>query len=488
VLPSIEALQPARAGTGAGAGPAFSDDPFARMLEQSRQATRLEARRRQERDIATANATATTPDPAAETAPGPGPGPGQAQKTAPGSAAGARKATQDTGAATVAGADDVSPDVAKDPRIASGSPGVRRNLGLDPRPTLNRVAARNAGQPAPEAGGVERRLGDMPGEDAAGPMGKAARSAMASHADGQGLNPSNRPVALPKGNTFKTTLLSVDAVARGDPGSGHPGAGAGADKDTDAGKLQLQATAPAAAWQPATPARLQAAFSDLATSGQAFADAAAFTLADPATTLERAASAVEAGFGQPMPASPGLSGDVSGAVSGVLSGVISGANPADTSTLTATATQATLQGAPGSHSFGLQLGTQVTLWLKDGIQNAQLQLNPAELGPVMVAIKLDGQAAQVSFSAEHAATRQALEQALPTLAGTLADAGFTLAGGGVFDQARQGSQPGRDEAPLGRGFGSRDGQALNGSKGAGSGTNPRTSLPPRQRGMVDLVA
>jgi len=514
-LPTIEALQPARAIPGTGAGQAFSDDPFARMLEQNRQSMRLEARRRQERDTATAAATAaaeaaaTPPAPAAE--PAPGPGPGQAPNTAPGSAAGARRATQDTATATVAGGDDVSSDAAKDARLAPGSPSVRRNLGLDTRPTSNRVAARNAGQPVAEAGGVERRLGDTPGEDAAGTIGKAAGGGMAAHVDGQGPNTIDRRVTLQRGHAVRTSRLSADAAERA---AGQP----------DAGKLQLQATGTAAVWQPAMPARLQAALGDPAASGRAFADAAVFMLADMATPPERAASAAATGFSRSMPASAGLIGDISSDVGRDLKAAISAANSneigsaigsgnnsgnssanssasthahssanrsanaADLSSPTATATQAMLQAAPGSHSFGLQLGTQVTLWLKDGIQNAQLQLNPAELGPVSVTITLDGQAAQVSFSAEQSLTRQALEQALPTLAGTLAEAGFTLAGGGVFDQARQGGQPGRDEAPLGRAFGNHDGQALNGSTGTGSGTSPGTNLPPRQRGMVDLVA
>jgi len=363
---------------------------------------------------------------------------------------------------------------------------VRRNLGLDTRSASNRVAARHAGQPVPQAASVVQRLGDTPGEDTAGMVGKAARGSQASHVDGQGPNPIDSPVALPKGRMVRTTPLSADAADRA---AGHP----------DAGKLQW----PAAAKQ-------QAAFGDLAASGHVLADAAAFALADMATPPERAGSAAETGFSRLMPASAGISGDLSGDLSGAIktaideafSGAISSAtgsaissaintaNAADTTNPMATATQATLQAAPGSHSFGLQLGTQVTMWLQDGIQNAQLQLNPAELGPVMVAITLDGQAAQVSFSAEQSLTRQALEQALPTLAGTLAEAGFTLAGGGVFDHGGQGSQPGRDEAALSRAFASRDGQGLNGSTGANPGTSPGTSasLPARQRGMVDLVA
>jgi flagellar hook-length control protein FliK len=49
----------------------------------------------------------------------------------------------------------------------------------------------------------------------------------------------------------------------------------------------------------------------------------------------------------------------------------------------------------------------------------------------------------VNMSAEHAQTRQALEQALPTLASALRENGLALTGGGVFEQPR----PPRDDAP-----------------------------------------
>ncbi len=379
-------------------------------------------------------------------------------------------------------------DPGKAPHLAPGSAGVRRNPAWEVRAPLTRVAARNAGQSGSEAGGFERRLGETPGADAAGVAGKSAIGNLAAQVDGQMLNPIDHPVALLKGRTARTTQTLADAAERA--------AGQAPTSQPDSA-------------QQATLAGLPSALGQLAADGQAQArsqlQAAAFTLADPAATPERAASTTDATLGLPLPASAalsdalngGINGGITGVITGVIGGVIGGMNTGtnpSASSLTGSAAQATLQAAPGSDGFGLQLGTQVTLWLKDGLQNAQLHLNPAELGPVKVAITLDGQAAQVSFSAEHLLTRQALEQAMPTLASTLAEAGFTLAGGGVFDQARQGGQPGRDEAAFGGAYGTQDGQALTGSTGTGTGTGTDTgtgtsaSLPPRQRGVVDLVA
>jgi flagellar hook-length control protein FliK len=73
------------------------------------------------------------------------------------------------------------------------------------------------------------------------------------------------------------------------------------------------------------------------------------------------------------------------------------------------------------------------------VEQAHLHLNPVEMGPVALKLSLDGQQVRVDMTAEHAATRQVLEQSMPALAGALRDAGFTLAGGGVFQPSDEAS-------------------------------------------------
>jgi len=81
--------------------------------------------------------------------------------------------------------------------------------------------------------------------------------------------------------------------------------------------------------------------------------------------------------------------------------------------------------------FAQTLGVQMSMFAKDGVQQAELHLNPAEMGPVSVQIVMDGTQARIDFGADVAATRHAIEAGLPELASALRDAGFTLAGGGV---------------------------------------------------------
>lgn len=158
------------------------------------------------------------------------------------------------------------------------------------------------------------------------------------------------------------------------------------------------------------------------------------------------------------------------------------ATPAGSTTASATpsARSATLEARPGTEAFAMKFSAQIAVWVREGVHEAQLQLNPADMGPVRVAILLNGAAAQVNFSAEHALTRQALEQALPTLAGSLAEAGFTLAGGGVFDQPQQSGRSGADV------------DRRNPAGGPGGvpeqHSEAQASVAVRPRGMVDLVA
>jgi len=97
-----------------------------------------------------------------------------------------------------------------------------------------------------------------------------------------------------------------------------------------------------------------------------------------------------------------------------------------------------------SPDFAAAFGLQVSLLAKDGVQQAELHLNPADLGPVSIHIALAGSEARIDFGADLAGTRHAIEQGLPELASALRDAGFTLAGGGVSQHAgeRQASDQG----------------------------------------------
>jgi flagellar hook-length control protein FliK len=84
--------------------------------------------------------------------------------------------------------------------------------------------------------------------------------------------------------------------------------------------------------------------------------------------------------------------------------------------------------------------SQVTGLAQSGVTQAQLQLNPADMGPVQVHITLQAGQASVWFGATHADTRAALEQSLPRLRELFAGAGMPLTDSGVFREPPQQQQ------------------------------------------------
>lgn len=144
-----------------------------------------------------------------------------------------------------------------------------------------------------------------------------------------------------------------------------------------------------------------------------------------------------------------------------------------------------VEAALQSNHFGPELAASVSLLAVDGVQQAELQLNPAEMGPVAVQIVVDGAQAQVSFHAVQAETRQALEQSLPDLAAALQGQGLTLAGGGVFQQAPRDTQGGNDRGGN-RDSGSRV-AGVSGGRDSGAAAAPVT-VTRRANGLLDTFA
>jgi flagellar hook-length control protein FliK len=136
---------------------------------------------------------------------------------------------------------------------------------------------------------------------------------------------------------------------------------------------------------------------------------------------------------------------------------------------------------PHSPAFAPALATQLRWLVQDGVQSAQLRLNPQEMGPVAVQIVIDGREARIDFSAEVAATRSVLEASLPVLAAALDESGLKLTGGGVHDGAasRHGT-PGQQ---------ARAGLPSSAQSGGEHAAAPASGPAPKHsRGLVDLVA
>jgi len=128
------------------------------------------------------------------------------------------------------------------------------------------------------------------------------------------------------------------------------------------------------------------------------------------------------------------------------------------------------------------IAERVTWLVREGLQGAELTLNPQELGPIRIELSMDGSAASIGFSATHAETRNAIEQALPRLREMLAGQGLHL-GGAQVDSGGQ-RRGGDSQGPrAGRG----DPSALLAAE-LSAGPDTTAARAARTAGRVDLFA
>lgn len=123
-------------------------------------------------------------------------------------------------------------------------------------------------------------------------------------------------------------------------------------------------------------------------------------------------------------------------------------NPAATPPPVQLAMQATPdQPAP----FSAETAQQVVWLAGQGIQKAEIRLNPRELGPIHVEINAHQDRIDVSFAVQHPQTVHALQQTLPHLGDMLAQQGLNLGHASVGQQApRQPQAPFAQTAASGR--------------------------------------
>ncbi|WP_025916186.1 flagellar hook-length control protein FliK [Herminiimonas sp. CN] len=106
----------------------------------------------------------------------------------------------------------------------------------------------------------------------------------------------------------------------------------------------------------------------------------------------------------------------------------------------------------GSSDWGDALGKQMVWMGNANHQVAELQLNPAGLGPLKVTLTINNHQAEALFVSAHPSVRAAVEAALPQLRTSLADNGISLGNTSVSadtqqqgafaqDQANQSGQP-----------------------------------------------
>ena len=92
--------------------------------------------------------------------------------------------------------------------------------------------------------------------------------------------------------------------------------------------------------------------------------------------------------------------------------------------------------------FAPVMNAQLVAMLRDGVQQAEIRLDPPELGSLMVRIQVQGSETQVQFHVSAAQTKDVVEQALPRLRELLAQQGMELTDGQVSHDKRGNGQSG----------------------------------------------
>ena len=122
---------------------------------------------------------------------------------------------------------------------------------------------------------------------------------------------------------------------------------------------------------------------------------------------------------------------------------VAGLNPtprlAEASTMSAATQVPAMKATPDSAEFPQEVVARVRMIQGQGQTEARINLHPAELGRLQIAITSEGDATRVAFVVDNAQAKEALEQAMPRLREFLQQAGLQLTEGSVSQQGQQDS-------------------------------------------------
>jgi flagellar hook-length control protein FliK len=133
-----------------------------------------------------------------------------------------------------------------------------------------------------------------------------------------------------------------------------------------------------------------------------------------------------------------------------------------------------------SPRFGEGFSQQVVVLAQHGVQQAQMTINPPDLGPIEVRITIQHDQASVQIAAASGLARDVIQDALPKLREMMDQSGVRLNDAGVFAQLPQRDQSAFQSQPQ------RQAWLFNAPAGQGS-MSEESSLVPRQARRVGLI-
>ncbi len=191
-----------------------------------------------------------------------------------------------------------------------------------------------------------------------------------------------------------------------------------------------------------------------------------------------AAKHVELPSNQTLPASNTAQAIASPAMPAAMAAMLTNNMPAST--------PLTITTPLGNNGWADEFSQKISWISTQQNQIAELHLNPPNLGPLDVVLKISDNQATVLFTSPHGAVRDAVENAMPKLREILADNGIMLGNATISDQSPR--DRGTDSF-MNRGSGSPGGVSGTASESAElSPAAAQTTLARRHNGMVDTYA
>lgn len=138
----------------------------------------------------------------------------------------------------------------------------------------------------------------------------------------------------------------------------------------------------------------------------------------------------------------------------------------------------------GTTAWGEQLHGRLQMVSRQGIEFAELQLHPAELGKLEIQIKTENDRANIVFFSQNRMARELIEAELPRLREMFADAGIEL---GDSDVSEHSMQEHREQALQQQAAVTGAGRAVNGEpESAGSPVSQSVALGSPGQSLIDF--
>jgi len=101
-----------------------------------------------------------------------------------------------------------------------------------------------------------------------------------------------------------------------------------------------------------------------------------------------------------------------------------------------------LTATPNQTHWNQQVGDRISWMISQGLRQAEIRLNPPELGMLEVRVQVNGDQTNIQFNTAHAEVKDALDAALPRLREMLAESGLNL---GDVNVSQHGQQQAKSE-------------------------------------------